>query len=235
MSVVPVQTVSGIASSTDANFNAIIPDALNYAELRIQRDLDPLALLESSTSTYTLAPGANTVSIPVSDFYIVEAVFANGTPLIPTTKEFLQNVCGSPSSTGVPAYFAVAGGDSSTQGNTSTIILVGPYAASATTVGIYGKVRPVSLYSYSGSGSTAGSSTTFISSQLPDLLIMASMIYISGYQRNFGRQSDDPQMAQSFENQYQTLLKGAIVEEARRRFRSTDWSPMAPPLIAGVN
>ena len=61
---------------------------------------------------------------------------------------------------------------------------------------------------------------------------MASMIYISAYQRNFGRQSDDPQMAQSYEAQYNALLKGAAVEEARKKFEAAAWSSQSPAVVA---
>jgi hypothetical protein len=77
-----------------------------------------------------------------------------------------------------------------------------------------------------------GNGVSFISQYLPDLLIMASMVYISAYQRNFGRQSDDPQMAQSYEGQYQALLKSATVEEARKKFEAAAWSSQSPAQVA---
>jgi hypothetical protein len=63
---------------------------------------------------------------------------------------------------------------------------------------------------------------------------MASMIYISGYQRNFGRQSDDPAMAVSYESQYEVLLKAATTEENRKKFLASAYtsqssSPVATP------
>jgi hypothetical protein len=61
---------------------------------------------------------------------------------------------------------------------------------------------------------------------------MASMIFVSGYQRNFGRASDDPAMAQSYEAQYQTLLKGATVEEARKKFESSGWTSQSPAVVS---
>jgi hypothetical protein len=61
---------------------------------------------------------------------------------------------------------------------------------------------------------------------------MASMIYISAYQRNFGKESDDPQMAMSYENQYQLLLKSAGVEEARKKFESSAWSSQSPASVS---
>lgn len=136
-------------------------------------------------------------------------------PLLPTTKEFLDAVYGSASYTGLPKYFAPFN---------DNLFLVGPYPDQPYFVEIVGTYRPASL--------SASNPTTFISSYLPDVFIMASMIYVSAYQRNFGRQSDDPQMAQSYESQYQTLLKGAAVEEARKKFESSGWTSQSPASAA---
>jgi hypothetical protein len=93
----------------------------------------------------------------------------------------------------------------------TTTVLVSTSAISATTIG---------TAAYAGS-------TTFISLNLPDVMIMASMIYISAYQRNFGRANDDPQMAITYESQYQALLKGALGEENRKKFEAAAWSSQA--------
>ena len=53
---------------------------------------------------------------------------------------------------------------------------------------------------------------------------MASMIYVSAYQRNFGRANDDPQMAVSYESQYQALKASALSEENRKKFEAAAWS-----------
>jgi hypothetical protein len=106
------------------------------------------------------------------------------------------------------------------------LFLVGPFADDTYYVEIVGTYRPASL--------SATNPTTFISLYLPDIMIMASMVYISAYQRNFGRASDDPQMAITYESQYQALLKGAAAEEARKKFEASGWSsqsasPFATP------
>jgi hypothetical protein len=61
---------------------------------------------------------------------------------------------------------------------------------------------------------------------------MASMIYISAYQRNFGRANDDPQMAITYESQYQALLKSAMMEENRKKFEAAAWSSQSPSTAA---
>jgi hypothetical protein len=225
MAVVNTQTTNSIVVGVDQAFNDIIPQMLNYAELRIQRDLDLLPL--QTSNTYALTVGQNLLQIPVSDFVTIQTLGVNsGTaliPLLPATKEFLQNVYGDSASLGVPAYFAMMGGDAATSGNTYTNVNVGPYPDSNYPVTVVGTTRMATLYQ-SATTNAAATGTTFISTYLPDLLVMASLIYISAFQRNFGRMSDDPAMAQSYEGQYQVLVKGAATEEFRKKFEASAWS-----------
>jgi len=286
-----------VVPSGDPNFTVILPQMLNYAELRMQRDLDFLST-QISTTAYSLTANSNTFTIPASQFIVpqtFEVVNLSGasSPLLPVAKEFIQNVYGSGSTTGLPQYFAVYGGDTATTGNTSQYMILGPIPDSNYGTILTGTVRaqslgylpPVSSTSVVGttatinfmsahglstgttvyltnfissawngtytctvtstysitiqvaSGTAAattigtvsnGSGTTFISTYLPDMLIMASMIYISAYQRNFGRLSDDPAMAQSYENQYQLLKSSALVEENRKKYESAAWSSYSP-------
>jgi hypothetical protein len=80
--------------------------------------------------------------------------------------------------------------------------------------------------------SNGGTNTTWISTYLPDIFIMASMVYMSAYQRNFGKVNDDPAMAQTYEGQYMALLNGARMEEFRKRFQASAWSSMSPSPVA---
>jgi hypothetical protein len=236
MAVVNTTTVGGIVvGNNDPAFDAIIPQMLNYAELRIQRDLDLLPALTLNTS-YSLTAGNNELSISVNDFVTVQTItYLDGTtkvPLYPVTKEFLQNVFNDSSVWAPPKYFAMAGGDASTGGNTYNNIYVGPYPDQDYPLTIRGVQRLPTLYKFSDNGTDASTQTTFISAYLPDLLIMASMIYISAYQRNFGRMSDDPSMAQSYESQYQALVRGAAGEEGRKKFQASAWSSLSSSPVA---
>jgi len=224
----------GTLSQPDTNFNNLIPQMLNYAELRIQRDLD-LSQSVTSNPNYTFSSGNNILSISVNDFVTLQTVsVVSGTatlPLTPTSKEYIQNVYNDSSYTAVPTFFAIYGGDAASSGNTSQNIIVGPYPNSSYPVLLTGTIRTQSLYQFATS-SLANSSTTFISTYLPDLLIMASMVYISAYQRNFGRESDDPAMAQSYEGQYQALKQKAIEEEFRKKFAASAWTSLSSPVAA---
>lgn len=224
-----------VVSPTDPNFLAILPAMIDYAELRIYRDLDLLASV--TTATQVVSTGTRAVTFP--QFVTVQqinAITPYGTtspdagtrvPLLPTTKEFIDINYPSPSYTAVPIYFAPqsqssTGTTSSTQ--TLNTFLIAPFPDGPYTLEIVGTYRPPSL--------SSTNATTFITQNLPDVFIMASMIYISAYQRNFGRQSDDPAMAVSYESQYQTLLKSATVEEFRKKFEAGGWSSMSPAVAA---
>lgn len=238
MAVVNTQTVSGIVSSTDAAFNAIIPQMLNYAELRIQRDID---FIQSSAKRYdAISAGQSYITIPNTEFKTVDTInIVNSidetnqdiiSTLIPTTKEFVQNVY--PVTTdytkwGIPKYFYILG-DFESQLELKLFIAPQP-SFNTCYIQTIGTSWFDSLYKYSDTASNAQSATTYISAYLPDLLIMASMIYISAYQRNFGRQSDDPAMAQSYEAQYKTLLPAAVNNEAQKRFQASAWSSSSVP------
>ena len=220
-----VQQIATMAviPSNDTNFTIIIPQMISYAELRMQRDLDFLST-QINTTAYNFTANSNTLTLPTSQFIVpqtVEVVSSGvSTPLLPVTKEFIQNVYGSGSTTGLPQYFAVYGGDTATTGNTSQYMIVGPIPNQSYGTILTGTVRSAPL--------SASNTTTYISTYLPDMFIMASMIYISAFQRNFGRLNDDPQMAQTYESQYQALKNSALVEENRKKFEASAWSSYSP-------
>lgn len=224
-----------VVSKTDPNFLAILPMMIDYASLRICRDLD---LMFTSVSLhgadFKLTAGNRNLSFPQnfsdgSSFVVSEQInvilpagemnpdAGERSPMLPVTKEFLDAVYGSslPDYRARPFNFAPFN---------ETLFFVGPVPDVDYYVEVVGTIRPAPL--------SATVTETFISQYLPDLLIMASMVYISAYQRNFGRQSDDPQMAQSYEGQYQTLLKSAGVEEARKKFESSGWTSQSPATAA---
>lgn len=227
-----------VVAPDDTNFVAILPAMIDYAELRIYRDLD---LMNTSTAfhapTIKLDAGNRNLSFPMmlpdgsGSIVVTEQInlitpagqtdpdgaLSTRVTLLPTTKEFLDTVYGSNTAANrsQPKFFAPFN---------ENLFFVGPVPDQTYYVEVVGTYRPNAM--------SATNQTTFISQYLPDLLIMASMVYISAYQRNFGRQSDDPQMAQSYEGQYQTLLKGATGEEVRKKFESTGWSSQSPSPLA---
>ena len=228
-----------VVDETDAAFLAILPQMISYAENRIYRDVD-LLWVSASNSNYFVSAGGRTLTFPMSTNMNPTDIFGGGNmliceqlnlltpagnpnpdasirnPLLPVTKEFLDAVYGASGQTGQPKYFAPFN---------DNLFYVGPFADQKYYVEIVATLRPVSM--------SATQKTTFISLYLPDLCIMASMVYISGYQRNFsGSSSNDPQMGVNYESQYNTLLKGAVGEEARKKLEAAGWSSQAPATVA---
>ena len=209
-----------VVEETSPAFVTILPQMITYAENRIYRELDFL-FTSIATTAYGLTAGNRIIAVPAGTFVVPEQInlltpagttdpdAGTRVPLLPTTKEFLDQVYGSGilANRGQPKYFVPF--DDYT-------FLVGPYPDSNYTCEIIGTYRPDSL--------SATNLTTFISLYLPDLFIMASMIYVSAYQRNFGRANDDPQMAVSYESQYQALKASALSEENRKKFEAAAWS-----------
>jgi hypothetical protein len=215
-----------VVEQTDPAFQVILPSMISYAENRMYRDLDFL-FTSIATTAYSMTAGSRQISVPAGTFVVPEQInvlvgssnpdTATRVPLLATTKEFLDAVYGSGATAnrGLPKYWVPF--DDYT-------FLVGPYPDQNYSCELVGTYRPDSL--------SATNKTTFISLYLPDLFIMASMIYISAYQRNFGRANDDPQMAVTYESQYQTLLKTADLEENRKKFEAAAWSSQEPSISA---
>jgi len=223
-----------VVDPTDTNFLAILPMAITYAENRMYRDLDFLLVstslafpLTAGSRNLDLSGGTNQFPFVVSEQVNIitpagttdpDAVGATRNPCVPTTKEFLDQVYGSGAvaNRGLPKYYAPFN---------DNLFYLGPVPDQSYTVEMVGTYRPASL--------SATNLTTFISLYLPDLFIMASMIYVSAYQRNFSSSSsNDPQMPVTYETQYQTLLKGAEVEEARKKYEASGWSSQGPTPVA---
>jgi len=215
-----------VVPETDPNWLAVLPDAIDYAELRIYRDLDLLSTVQT-LSTFATTANASRVQLTAGTFVTLQNINVispagttipdNGTrnPVLPVSKEYIQYSWPSSTNAGIPQYFAMI--DERT-------FSLGPWPNAAYTLEIVGTYRPNTLSSVN--------TTTFISQYLPDLFLMASMIFVSGYQRNFGRQSDDPAMSQSYESQYQALLRGATVEEYRKKFAASGWTSISPSPVA---
>lgn len=228
-----------VVDPTDTAFLTVLPEAISYAENRIYREVDFLFTSYANTN-YSINAGSRTISIPGGTAFAPASNYGGGVlvvaeqinlltpagvsdpdlatriPLLPTTKEFLDAVYGASSSTGRPKYWVPF--DDYT-------FLVGPYSDQTYTVEIIGTFRPVSL--------SSSNKTTFISLYLPELFVMASMIYISAYQRNFsGASANDPNMAATYEGQYQLLLKSAMEEESRKKFEAAAWSSQSSSKFA---
>lgn len=215
-----------VTSVTDPNFVSILASMIDNAELRICQDLD---LISNQVIDLTFACVANhrNLGLPSDLFVTLENITvltpagtvdpAAGTrnPCTLVSKEVMDVLYPSVVGAGVPNKVAIVG---------QFVLMFGPWPNLNYSLEITGTQRPLTL--------SASNTNTFISRNLPHLLIAASMVYISAYQRNFGRMSDDPQMAVSWENYYMKMLGSSDIEEARKKWEGPAWTPKSPAKVA---
>jgi len=214
-------------ATTDPGFQVMSPGAIDYAEQRLYRDLDLINTIVRD-ATGVLAPNQRGFTLPtdVGTYIVVNNVniftpAASGNtgtrvPLTPVSQAAIDMMWPSGAlNTGQPQVYCRLNG---------TTLLMGPSPDAAYAVEVIGTQRPVPL--------SADNSSTILTQYVPDLFLAASMIFASGYMRNFGAQADDPRMAASWEGQYQSLLKSAEVEQLRARFASQGWTSQTPSPLA---
>lgn len=208
----------------DPAFVLVIPNIIDYAEQRIYRDLDLLQTIVRDSSA-ALVSGNRNFALPTDagTFIVLEDInvitpagttdpeLGTRVPLMPTSKETLDMLFPSSTGSGVPSYFAMI-----QQSN----IIVGPWPDQAYQIEVVGTQRPAPL--------SFTNQTTFLSINLPDLLLAAGCLWGAAFQKNFSEVGDQPQAAAAFEAQYQLLLKSANVEENRKKFTEAGWSSKQP-------
>ncbi len=203
-----------VVPTTDVNFNTILPTIITNAELRLQRDLDLVdSTVRDSSNTFALStrnftlPSTNGTFIVVEQFNVITPAgttnpeLGTRNPMIQVSIDTLDFLWPSTAGSTLPVYYTMMDQD---------LAIVGPFPDQTYTVEVVGTQRFASL-------STAVV-TTPLSVYFPDLFLHASLVEASGYQRNFGAMADDPKQAQSWESQYQTILKSAKTEEDRKKF-----------------
>lgn len=232
MSLTYAQYITTIANEcvfdeADSSFVQIMPQTIAYAEGRIYRELDLLATVVRDSSG-TCAANSRNFTLPQSmgRFEIVKSInvitpstatVTTGTrnPVTPAAQEVIDGLW--PSETAalastVPALFAMI---------TDQAVIFGPPPGAAFPVEVTGFIVPTPL--------SETNTTTYLSLYLSDLFVAASMVFMSGFMRNFsGAGSDDPQMAVNWESQYRTLFTSANVVDARQKFASSGWTSTQP-------
>lgn len=216
---------NGYVAPTD--FVNILPRAIEYAENRINREIVFLADRAQNTSLAftgtTRELDLSTASVVISVPEGLAAVTAGGVriPFYEASLDVIDLFFPNPA---LAVDIATYVGDLYWAMKDATTIVVGPTPNAALTAEVTGIFVPARL--------SSTNPNTYISDQYPDLMEAASMIYLSGYVRNFGAQADTPKMAQSWEEQYKQLAASATTEEQRRRGQGAGWTNQMPTPIA---
>lgn len=219
-------------ASTDSDFVIMFPRAIDYAEQRIYRELDLLETVYRD-STFAFTANNRNVTLPATPALTTTGLFITVTgfnvitpastqpdsgtrnQLVAVTRDYLDIAW--PNSTGatVPQYYAPI---------TQTTFVVGPWPDANYTLETIGTIRPAPL--------SATNTTTFLTVNLPDLFLCAIMEFVTGWQRDYGAQSDDPGMALSWSTEYSKLLASAQVEEFRKKNYGPAWTALSQSTLA---
>lgn len=215
-------------ANTDAN--NILPRMIEYAELRMYREYDFISTVTTNTGTVTA--NNRIYSIPSTIVVLQSANIItpvatspnSGTrnPLQRTSIEYLNFTWPTAATVGVPTIYALS--DLVLTTNPNPDIRLAPTPDAAYQIELLGTARPTAL--------SSSNTSTFLTLNLPDVFIAASMVYGVGFQRDYGAQSGDPQMGLTWEAQYQSLKAGSMTEELRKKAQSTTWTPYSPSPLA---
>jgi hypothetical protein len=217
----------------DAGYLNIVPAMIDYAEGRIYRELDPLRIQVTDSTTVVSSGDRDfavtnaAVSALPGSYIIVDNInviltstfgtqAGSRVQLTPVSREFMDIAYPSGTvATGVPAFWAMA---------SDTAAILGPPPDLSYALEIIGVQHPTPL--------SAANSSTFLTQYIPDVFFAACMVFISGFMRDFGAQADNHQMSVGWETQFKTLFQSAQIEQMRAKYHSQAWTSDPPnPLV----
>jgi hypothetical protein len=208
--VARLEAFLGDDETTDSDWLAALPGIIEQAELRCYRDVDFLAARK--IAVVTLPANLATFLTP-ADWVIGHSIRlpATNATLDRREQSFLADYG---TGTGTPRYWCEM---------TAGVVLLAPIPNLNTAAEL--------TYHARAAGLSSANATTWLATNLPDLLFYAAMVAATGYRKNFGAQADDPKMALSWEQQYQRALQAVLREEGRRKGENSFDSsvPAAPP------
>lgn len=229
-------TVTDATSATpfaNTDINNILPNMIQYAELLIYREFDFISTVV--TATVTCTTGSRNLTIPSNLIVLQSANVITPASTAPdsgvrhemtrTSIEFMNYTWPDQVTTslrGLPTIYTL---------NQATLttgalpdIRVAPTPDATYQVECLGTARPTAL--------SSSNTSTFLTLNVPDLFISASMIFGAGFQQNYGAQSENPQLATSWMAQYEKQKAAILPEELRKKAQSTEWQPYLPSSLA---
>jgi hypothetical protein len=201
-----------IDTANDTDWATYLPSIIDQAELRILRELDPMIARKDETLTLgTVLPSSARIGVPTDlvvlrDLGVYTPAGTNAdtggswNQLLERDPSFIREVYPSRATSGVPQYFARLDDGQ---------LLLAPSADAGYTAHMFMTARPAPL--------SVTNATTWLASNVPDLLLFAAAVAAGGFLKQYGAIADDPQAPVTWEKRYQTALVSALAEEARRK------------------
>ncbi len=242
-------------NSEDGNFQRLVPAMFHYADGRIYRDLAFLAtdvtteVLLTAIERDTQLP-ANVLSIRSVGLYMPPpspplggaVTTRNARRYYPEriSPEALEMFWPQPAfKPRVPKYYAIVARRIASTSTPNPLppgtqplppiyqpeqflytLRLAPAPDRAYVAEVYGGVEPELL--------SPNNPETFLSRYYPELFIACCMVFLTGYQRDYGAQSDDPQRAMSWESQYTAIKNGVAQEAVRLRGEGAGYTALPP-------
>ena len=205
----------------DTEFAARLPDLAGDAELRVLRDLDPIAYRRTAVAL-TVTGGNPSVALPadchVPRRLVVRAPFSQARrDAMRRSVGFLDAYWPDASLTGLPKYWATP---------VDGTIVVAPTPQTGTSLALDYTARPAPM--------SDANPSTWLTRTVPDLLYCAGMCWLAGWSKNYGSLADDKSMAGYWEGRYQAALAAALRDElGRRGVAAVEPGPDAAPPATG--
>ena len=157
--------------------------AIDYSEQRIYRDFWSLLQTVTTDTSVSTIVGNRQITLPnsivaVNGINLFAPASTRRIPLVPVSRDAVDRVW----PVAPMACRDVRHADPVDRHSR-------PAARNTYSVEVVGTTRLAPL--------SATNTSTFISTYLPDMMIAASMVYMSGFQRNFGNMGNDPQMVRA--------------------------------------
>lgn len=207
----------------ETDWTDVISRMIEYAELRLYREMDFIKTIMRDTATLTA--NARDVTVPATIIIVRSANLispstttapASGTrrPLQRVGYDYIDMVYPEASvPLPMPTYPQVyAMLDDRTA-------IVGPSPSAAYTVEFVGTFRPAAL--------SPTNQNTYLTDNMPDMFLSACMIFGSEYQR-------DAESKTRYEKQYTDQFAGVNIETLRQKAASVSWTPYQPTPQANV-
>lgn len=220
-----------VIDQTNTDLITISPYIIIETENRIYRELDMMVANVRDGSASTTA-GLRNFNLPttIGTFLIVDDVNvilpAGVAPeagtrqrLTPVSLSYLDYAWSSSIGSGPPQQWAYISQNTYLGGaQAQAQIAFGPWPDNAYRVEVIGKIQPAPM--------SATNLNTYLTDNLFDLLLAASIVAGTAWQQNFGAAGavDNAAMAVNWEAQYQKLKGSAEEWEARKKHAASSWT-----------
>jgi len=169
------QDIQDWAEDDDSEFTAEIDNFITFAESRLFRDA-PFLPIFKSTDTGTMSTSNESITLASTTRTIramTITISSSEVPLYQRTDSFLRDFAPTPGDTGQPKFY---------NRNSETTVIVAPVPDSDYAYTLLVTKQPTGL--------SSGNTTTWLSVNVPDILLFACMVRAMGFTKNHVKRAE---------------------------------------------